>query len=117
MGSFASKYPAIAALLAIMSSGVQSAEVPNETIVQKLEGSIGMIPQILAFIPQVSAIGSEIAALKSSPSELEAGAELLVSDLAFTSEKAKAIIAAVFPLADSLIALLPQVKALASAIG
>lgn len=116
MTNFASKYPALAALIGLVSNFGKDMAVQNETVIQKLEGSISLVPSILAFIPQASLLGAEVSALKASPTDLVSGAELLVTDLAFTSEKAQAIITAAFPLAESLAALVPQVGALTSAI-
>jgi hypothetical protein len=113
---FAQKYPAFAALLALVGAVAQDAAVQGETVLQKLEASINLVPQALAFFPQVSALSSELAALKASPGDMEAAAEALVSDLAFSSAKAKAIIAAAFPLAESLVGLVPQVQALLAAV-
>ena len=75
-----------------------------------------LVPQALAFFPQASLLGSELTALKANPIDLEAGAELLVTDLAFTSAKAKAIVSAAFPVAESLAAMVPQVQALITVI-
>lgn len=113
---FASKYPAFAALLALLPPLLTDFEATGTSFVQKLEGAVVIVPGILAFIPQASQLGAEVAALKASPSDLEAGAELLVTDLAFSSTKAQAIITAAFPLAESLVALAPQISALVGAI-
>lgn len=116
MMNFAASYPAFAALLSLVANLVQDMEAPNETMLQKLEGSIGLVPVVLAFLPQASLLGPELVAIKASPLALEQGAELLVTDLAFSSAKAKAIIAAAFPVAEAIVGMVPGVQALAAAI-
>ena len=116
MNSFKSKFPAITALLLISAAFAQDFAAQGETVLQKLEGSVAIVPQVLAFVPQASQLGAEASALKASPTDIEAGVEVLVTDLAFSSTKAQAIIAAVFPLAESLAGLVPQAQALVAAI-
>lgn len=116
MNSFAQKYPSFAALLLIISNVARDLVVPNETLLQKLENSVSLVPQVLAFVPQASALGAEVSALKSVPADIEAAAEALVVDLAFSSDKAKAIIAASFPLAEQIVALIPSAQAVIAAV-
>jgi len=116
MDSFKSKYPAFTALLALAAALAQDVAAQGETVLQKLEGSIALVPQALAFMPMASGLGAEVAALKAAPTDIEAGVEVLITDLAFSSDKAKAIIAAAFPLAESLVGLVPQVESLVKAI-
>lgn len=116
MESFKSKYPAFVSLLALVSALAQDLSAQGESMVQKLEGSISLVPQALAFIPQASLLSAEVDALKASPADLEGGVELLITDLSFSSEKAKGIVSAAFPLAESLVSLVPQAQALVAAI-
>ena len=116
MQNFSTKYPTITALILLVANVAKDAAVQGETLVQKLEASVVLVPQALALIPNVSLLGAEVSALKASPLDLEAGAELLVADLAFSSPKAQAVIAAAFPLAEALVGLVPQVSALVAAM-
>lgn len=116
MNSFKTKYPAFAALLGLVSAFALDLVTENETLVQKLENSISLVPQVLAFLPQAGNLGQEVSLLKSNVADIEAAAETLVTDLAFSSVKAKAIVAAAFPFAEGIVALVPQGQALYTAI-
>lgn len=116
MESFAQKYPAFAALLQLVATIGQDMAVQGESLTAKLESLVNVAGPLVAFLPQASALGAEIAALKASPTDIEAAGEALVSDLAFSSAKAKAIIAAAFPVAESLAALVAPVQALVAAL-
>ena len=116
MESFKAKYPGFVALLSIAAVFAQDMAAPGETALQKLEGTVNLIKPVVAFVPQASLLGPELEALKAAPADIEGGVELLITDLAFSSDKAKAIIAAAFPLAESLVALAPQSVALIAAI-
>jgi hypothetical protein len=116
MNSFKSKYPTFVAIIAIVAAFARDLTAGTETLVEKLENSITLIPQVLAVIPSIGSLGTELAALKGNVADLEAGAELLVTDLAFSSVKAQAIIAAAFPFAEGIVALVPSGTALVAAI-
>ena len=116
MNTFGTKYPALASLILLVANLSKDFAQPNETDLQKIEGSFGLIPQILSFIPQSASLGTEIGAIKSSPEDMIAGVEMLVTDLSFTSEKATLIINAAFPLGEQIIALIPSFKNLSTAI-
>jgi hypothetical protein len=116
METFAQKYPAFAALFGLVATIAQDAAAPGETALQKLEGAVNLVGPVISFLPQASLLSAELAALKESPSDIESAAEALVTDLAFSSEKAKSIIAAAFPLAEAVVALIPQAEALVAAI-
>jgi hypothetical protein len=116
MNSFAQKYPAFAALLQLAATIAQDAAVQGESLVSKLESLANVAGPMIAFIPQASALSAELAQLKASPADIESAAEALVDDLDFSSDKAKAIIAAAFPVAESLVALIAPVQALIAVI-
>jgi hypothetical protein len=116
MTNFQTKYPAFYALLALMAGVGTGLVAQGETLVQKLEGEAAQLPNLLAFLPQVGSIGPELTALKSSPADIVTAGEVLVTDFAFSSDKAKAIIQASFPLAESLAGLYPQVVTLVAAL-
>ncbi|MDR3608532.1 MAG: hypothetical protein P4M08_14305 [Oligoflexia bacterium] len=114
---FASKYPAFTALFALVGGAASILAVQSETLIQKVEGEAAELPGLLAFLPQAGSLGAEVTALKASPTDMEAAAEMLISDFKFSSSKAQSVIAAAFPLAESLVGTtLPQVKALIAAI-
>jgi hypothetical protein len=116
METFAQKYPAFAALLEVFAVIGQDFAIQGETLVQKLEGAVNLVSPIIAFMPQASLLSAEVSQLKASPADLESAAEALVDDLEFSSAKAKAIIAAAFPFAESLVGLIPQAEALIAAV-
>lgn len=102
MDQFKLKYPAFTALLFLVASLCQDFAAQGQTWLQKLESTYNLFPQIISFIKVAPGIAAEAIALGGSPTDIEAGAELLVTDLAFTSDKAKAIITAAFPLCEKL---------------
>jgi hypothetical protein len=116
MNSFKTTYPVFTALLSLISAFALDLVTENETLIQKLENSITIVPQVLGFLPIAGGLAAELAKLKASPADIEAAAETLVTDIAFSSVKAKAIIAAAFPLAESVVALVPQVGAIVAAV-
>lgn len=117
MTSFKQKYPAFAALLALAAAVAQDFAAPGLSLLQKLSGLAAIIPQVVGFLPLVGSIGSEIVAIKAAGVvDIEAAAELLVTDLAFSSDKAKAIVASAFPVAEQLAGLFAPVQSLIAAI-
>lgn len=114
---FSTNYPAFAALLNLVAGLAKNLAVQNGSLVQKLESEASEVPALVAFLPLASQLGAEVQQLKSSPADIVGGVELLVSDLGFSSTKAQAVINAAFPLAQSIVGLVPQVQALVSAIG
>jgi hypothetical protein len=118
MGSFASKYPAFAALLALVGQGVQKMAATGETLIQKVEGEVVLIPGILGFISsgQGSLIGPEIAQLKASAPDAEAALEYAVDELDFTSEKATTVIPLAFAVGEWAAAGVAPIKALVAAL-
>lgn len=116
MEDFKSKYPTFTLLFSLIALEAQNFSKPDQNLMQKIASEITILPQFLSFIPQASKLGAEAAVLKASPADMEAGAEILVSDLAFSSDKAKEIIAAAFPVAEDLIGLISKVETLAKAI-
>jgi hypothetical protein len=116
MNSFQTTYPALYALINLLAGVAKGMAVQGETLVQKLEGEAMELPSLVSFLPLAGSIGAEIEAIKSSPGDIVGAAECLVTDLAFTSAKAQAVINAAFPLANSIAALVPQVTAVVAAI-
>lgn len=116
MNSFKSNYPVFSALILLVADFAKNLAVQGESMLAKVEGEVTIVPSILSFIPQASGLGAEVDKLKASPTDCIGGVELLVTDLAFSSERAQAVMSAAFPLADSLVVLVPQVKALVVAI-
>jgi hypothetical protein len=116
MNSFKTSYPALSALFTLIASAATQLAVQGQTLVQKIEGEFTLLPQVLTFIPQASNISAEIAAVKGSPAEIEAGIELLVTDFAFTSDKAKSVIAKSFAVGEWIIQGIEPVKELIAEI-
>lgn len=116
MNSFKSTYPALAGLILLVADATKQLFVGGETLLQKIEGEAAVIPDLISFAPQAGNLSAEIAKLKSVPADLEAAVEMLITDLAFSSDKAKAIINAAFPVAESVVAIIPQAKVLVEAI-
>lgn len=114
MTSFKQKYPAFAALLVIVGLLAQDFAAPGVTLVQKLTNLYNVVPAVMAFVPQIGALGAEISALKSSPTDIEAGGEVLVTDLGFSSAKGVAVIAAAFPVGEGVVALWSPIQNLIS---
>jgi hypothetical protein len=113
---FPTNYPSFAALLVLSATLGKDFAVQNETFVQKLEGAVNIVSPIITFLPQASSLGAELEKLKASAPDMEAAGEFLVTQLAFSSDKAQGIIKAAFPLAEGLVALIPQTQALLAAI-
>lgn len=116
MSNFSSKYPAFAALLALLGGSVAKMVSASGSIIQKLEGEAALLPQLISFVPQASLLATELAQLKQNPVDIEAAAETLVSDLAFSSSKAQAIVAAAFPVAESVANLVAPIENLVAAL-
>lgn len=115
MTAFQTKYPAFASLLMVFATFAQDFAAQGETLAQKFEGAVNVVTPVITFLPQSGNLGAELVALKASPSDMEAAGEALVTDLAFSSTKAKAIIAAAFPFAEAAVGLIPQGEALVAA--
>lgn len=116
MNSFKTKYPSFSALIALAASIAQDFTAGGLTLIQKLTGLAGLLPQVLAFIPLAGGLASELVALKAAPADIEAGAEVLVTDLAFSSVKAKAIVSSAFPVAEGIANLVSPAQSLIAAI-
>lgn len=116
MDSFKAKYVAFTALLLLIADIAKGMAVQGETLIQKIEGEAAALPDLMGFLPKAGSLGAELDMLKSSPDDMVVGAELLVTDLAFSSDKAKAIVAAAFPLAEKTVGMIGDVKALVTAI-
>lgn len=115
MNAFSQKYPAFAALLNLLAVAAKDLVAPG-SLVGKLSSLVNEIAPIVAFMPQAGLLGAEVAALKASPQDIIMCGEALVADLAFSSGKAQAIIAAAFPVGEALAGLVPQIEALVAAI-
>lgn len=113
---FKSKYPAMSALLALAAAVAQDFAASGLSLVQKLYGLAALVPQALTFVGMVGQIAGEVASLKASPVDIEAGAEVLVVDLALSSDKAKSIVAAAFPVAEKIAELVSPVQSLIAAV-
>jgi hypothetical protein len=114
---FQTKYPALYALIALVAAAAVDSEQAlssSASLIAKLLGYENLIPEFVALAPQLGAISAEVKAM--SPQDIEQAAEALVADLAFSSDKAKAVIAASFSVVDWLIAGQAPVMALVSAI-
>jgi hypothetical protein len=117
VNNFKVKYPIFSSLMVLVSGFTTGLLVQGESLVQKVEGEMVLLPQVLAFLPKAGGLKAELDALKAAGApDIEAGAEVLVSDMAFSSAKAQGIIQAAFPVAESVAALEPQVLALVAAI-
>jgi hypothetical protein len=114
MNSFKSKYPAFAALFALIGSVGQDLGASGESTGQKLSGLLALLPQGLAFEAYASQVGTEYAAIKASSdeaAEIEGGVELLVTDFAFSAPQAQAKINECFALAEWLVSGIPVIEA------
>lgn len=100
MNSFQSKYPAFTALLGLLGAAAANMAVGGKTVMQKIESEAGLLPQLMAFYPQASGLGAEIQALKTSPADMVGALEVLVTDLALSSDRAKAIVPKAFAVAE-----------------
>lgn len=116
MNSFKTTYPAIAALLALIGTAVQNVAVQGETFLQKAEAELTLAPAILTFYPQAALLGPELALIKESPGDIEGGIELLVTDFAFSSPKAAAIIPQAFAVGEWIVAGVGPIKALKASL-
>lgn len=114
---FGQKYPASAAfvlLIANILKDAASALQPGQSALQKIMGFENLAPALIGFLPQIGALAGEVK--QYSVGDDIAAAEMLVSDLAFSSDKAQKIVAALFPVMEELAALEPKVEALVAAI-
>ena len=112
-----SKYPAFYALIALVAAAAKDtsdAVVSSSSLLSKVLEFENLVPLLMQLYPVAADIAVEAKAM--SAQDIEAAAEQLVVDLEFSSDKAKAVIAAAFPLAESLAGLVPQVQALVAAI-
>lgn len=116
MDSFKSKYPAVVALFVLVAAFAKDLAVAGESVLQKVEGELALAPQILQFYPQASQLGPELTLIKESPTDIEAGIEVLVTDLAFSSEKAQAIITQSFAVGEWIVAGVAPLEGLKAAI-
>lgn len=118
MDSFKSKYPAFTALLALVGGALSKLAAPSVGILQKLESEVVLAPQVLQFVAsgQAGALGSELAVLKDSAPDMEVGVEVLISDFAFSSDKAKALLPKVFAVGEWAVAGVSPIKELVVAL-
>lgn len=116
MNSFKSKYPSFSALLALAGLLAQDFAASGVSLVQKLYSLTNIVPAVINFIPMIGGLAAEIVLLKASPTDMEEGAEVLVTDLGFTNAKAVGIIAAAFPVGEQIAALFAPVQSLIAAI-
>lgn len=100
MNAFQSKYPTFTALLALIGAGAANMAAGGKTFIQKLESEASLLPQLMTFYPQASNLSAEITTLKSSPADIVGALEVLVTDLSFSSDRAKAIIPKAFAVAE-----------------
>lgn len=88
---------------------------PGQSILGRLASYSNLIPDLEALIPQIGDIVGEASALK--PEDYVTLVSLLVTDLAVTDEKAKAIIAASLKLlSDLALVIVPDAQSLIAAI-
>lgn len=116
MGGFKTKYPVTTLLLALVGALVDDAAAAGQSVIQKLEDSISLVPQMLALAGQAGSLSGELSALKQSPVDIEAGAEVLIEDLDFSSAKAQSVMAALFPVGEGIVALVAPMQALVVAL-
>lgn len=100
MSNFKTKYPAFSALMLLVAALSQDFASGSLSIIQKFTNLVNVIPQVVAFVPLAGMIATELASLKQSPADIEAGAEVLIADLAFSSSRAQSVIAAALPVAE-----------------
>lgn len=114
---FKDKFPASAAailfLANVLKDGV-AAMAPGESLLAKITGFGNLAPALVTLLPQIGGLGAEVKSFTAGDDV--AAAELLVTDLAFSSEKAQAVVAALFPVLEDLAALEPKIVALVDAI-
>lgn len=118
MDSFKLKFPAFTALLLIVGTALQKAAAPSESLIAKLGSEMVLAPQVLSFVVsgQAGALGAELSSLKGSVPDMEAAAELLIADLALSSDKAKAILPHAFAVGEWAASGVSPVMALIAAI-
>jgi len=116
MESFKSKYVILTAALVLIASEFKIAFKPGENAVQKFIESGSLIPGLLPIVSNVGQLKSEIETLKGSVVDMEAGAEVLVTELAFSSDAAKAIIPKAIAVAEWAVQGIEPIKELAAVI-
>jgi hypothetical protein len=110
------KYPALIALVGIFASIAKIAATAGETLAQRGTALIGLFPQIMSFIPQMTLLSGELSTIGATPADEEALAEQFVTDLAFTSDKAKSIITPAFAVAEGIANLVSPIESLITAL-
>lgn len=116
---FSEKYPASAALILLIATSLKDAVAalqPGEAILEKISGFSNLAPGIISFIPLAGSLSAEMVALKLNMGDDVLAVEMLVSDLSFSSDKAKNVIAAAFPILENIAAMEPSVVALVAAV-
>jgi hypothetical protein len=113
---FATKYPAIAALIVMLDTAAIDLTAGQNILVELSKLAADEAGPVVGFISQSSQVGNEFKALAASSTDIESGVEYLITELEFSSEKAKAVIAALFPMGESIAALIPQVMTFISAV-
>lgn len=116
MDSFKQKYPAFTALLTLVGDFGKEMGDHNESVLKNLADSVKLFPQLLTFVPLASQVDDEAKLIAQNPEEIVAGVEILVTEFAFSNEKAKAVIAASFEVAEGLAGMVPKIKNLVTAI-
>lgn len=116
MSDFQTSYPAFFALIGLLAGSAKIAVTTPGGVIQKLEGEVSEIPSFMAFYPLAGSLKSELGNLEKSPADIEAGVEVLVADLAFSSAKAQAIIQSAIPLARTVVTGYEQSQALINVI-
>jgi hypothetical protein len=111
-----SKYPAIAALLSLFGTFAEDVS-SSGSLLQKLANLSNLIPGAVTLEGLASDLGPEFSAIKALPlaesiSVFEGCAELLVTDLAFSSSQAQAAQKAAFALGEWLVAGVPAIEAI-----
>jgi len=110
------KYPGLIAIVAIMASITKIFAQSGETFIQKSTAFLGLFPQILAAIPLTAGLPIELTQIKGNITDEEALAEQFVNDLSFSSDKAKAIIADAYPVAEAIAGLVGPAQKLIATI-
>jgi hypothetical protein len=118
MESFKSKYPALTALLAIIGGSLAKLAAGGEGWLQKIESEAALAPQVLSFVTsgQAAALSSELGLVKQLVPDMEAGIELLVTDFALSSDKAKLLLPKAFAVAEWAVAGVAPIKDLVVAL-
>lgn len=112
MNSFKTNFPVLTMLFALIGTEAQLLSAGNESWLQKLESEGALIPQLIPFMAQSGSLSAEIAKVKASPADIEAGVETLVTDFAFSSDKAKSIVESAFTFGEGLVAQIAPISAL-----